>query len=123
VTSYRLAVRSQRIDANPQYLEEIATGEIDPRAQPNVSITTAARVDVDGRRCFGPVAGSCAAEQSVAVASREGVSLVTVRQGGMLGESGTTSSRSLVAVLSASRFAADRVRGIELRRSVASRGV
>jgi len=72
----------------PQYLDEIAEGEIDPGSTPRVTLAFGARADIEGNRCFGPVAGSFAADEAVALARREGVSLVTVRHAGHAGRIG-----------------------------------
>lgn len=40
----------------PRYIELIARGEMDPRAQPAFSLDTATRFVLDGKRCAGPIA-------------------------------------------------------------------
>jgi LDH2 family malate/lactate/ureidoglycolate dehydrogenase len=63
----------------PRYLEMIEAGELDPKAQPEVSTESAASVLIDARRAAGPVA-MCAAMGAAADKARQaGVGLALVR--------------------------------------------
>jgi LDH2 family malate/lactate/ureidoglycolate dehydrogenase len=85
-----------------QYLAEIETGEIDPAALPTRERASGARVWLDGNRCFGPVAGSAAVDEAVAVTAVAGMGVVTVRHTGHAGRIGDYVERAahsgLVAV-------------------------
>ena len=50
-------LRSHGVLRIPQYVDEIARGDIDPRTTPVVTRQAAARSVVDGRRGFGQVVG------------------------------------------------------------------
>jgi hydroxycarboxylate dehydrogenase B len=76
VESERLGLSSHGLLRVPQYLAEIAAGEIDPAATPSLE----RRAAVDGNRSLGPVAAMFGADEAVRLASTEGVALVTVRR-------------------------------------------
>jgi hydroxycarboxylate dehydrogenase B len=102
VESDRRGVPSHGLLRVSQYLAEIAAGEIDPAALPTRERASGARVWLDGNRCFGPVAGSAAVDEAVALTATAGVGVVTVRHTGHTGRIGDYVERAarsgLVAV-------------------------
>jgi uncharacterized oxidoreductase len=81
-------VRSHGLLRVRQYVDEMASGEIDGRAHPEIAERRSARVLIDGRRAFGQVAGACAVEEAQAAAAGCGVGLATVRRAGHAGRIG-----------------------------------
>jgi LDH2 family malate/lactate/ureidoglycolate dehydrogenase len=71
----------------PQYLDEIASGEIDPAATPAEPGDggAGARWAVDGRCTFGQVAGNWAAQRAVGLARTHGLGAVSVHRIGHAG--------------------------------------
>ncbi len=69
----------------PQYLREIATGEIAPAAIPAIERSAPTRLEVDGRRGFGQVVGMALVEALIPVAREQGMALAT---GHTLGHTG-----------------------------------
>ena len=82
VDAERVGQRSHGLMRLPQYVDEILSGEIDPAAAPVPQPGGATRLDIDGRRCFGPVAAELALTSGVRLAQDHGLALVTVRQCG-----------------------------------------
>jgi hydroxycarboxylate dehydrogenase B len=76
-----------------QYLEEIASGDIDPAAVPSFERTAETRIWVEGNRCFGQLAGSFAADEAAKTAAVHGVAVVTVRHTGHAGRIGAYAER------------------------------
>ncbi|HXW79595.1 MAG TPA: Ldh family oxidoreductase, partial [Acidimicrobiales bacterium] len=72
----------------PQYVDEILSGAIDPRAVPGTRKTNTGRVEIDALRCFGQVAAELAVQHSARLAKEQGLALVTVRQSGHAGRIG-----------------------------------
>jgi len=83
----------------PQYLDEIAAGEIDPAALPTRDRASGARVWLDGNRCFGPVAGWAAVDEATAATTVAGIAIVTVRHTGHAGRIGDYVERAARAGL------------------------
>jgi LDH2 family malate/lactate/ureidoglycolate dehydrogenase len=73
----------------PQYLDEIARGEIEPAAEPTRERGAGAIVRIRGNRCFGQLAGAVAVEEARVAAVEQGVAVVTVRDTGHAGRIGT----------------------------------
>jgi hydroxycarboxylate dehydrogenase B len=77
----------------PQYLAEIASGEIDPVAEPAIRRLAPGRAEVDGGRSFGQVVGAAIADAAVHLARETGVSFVAGRHMGHTGRIGAYSER------------------------------
>jgi uncharacterized oxidoreductase len=88
VESDRAGVPSHGVMRIPQYLEQIASGEIDPAATPARERSSGAHVRVDGKRSFGQVAAAFAVDAAVEAARASGVAVVTVRHTGHAGRIG-----------------------------------
>lgn len=71
-----------------QYLEEIASGEINPVAIPEVEFRNRAFVRLDGWRAFGQVGGTAAVEEASRLAAVYGVAAAVVRRTGHAGRIG-----------------------------------
>ena len=61
-----------------QYLDEIAQGAVDPRAEPIIEREEGERVVLDGQRAFGQVGGAAMAELAVERSARSAVAMVSV---------------------------------------------
>jgi LDH2 family malate/lactate/ureidoglycolate dehydrogenase len=72
----------------PQYLHEIAEGDLDPRARASVHRLAPARAHVDGMRGFGPVVGRRMAKEGVSLARRVGIAFITGNRMGHTGRIG-----------------------------------
>jgi len=83
-----MGLRSHGIIRVPQYLGDIARGEIAPAAEPVVTRGAAGRAQVDGNRGFGQVVGLVMAREAVALARGAGVAFVTGRHMGHTGRIG-----------------------------------
>jgi uncharacterized oxidoreductase len=81
-------VRSHGLIRVAQYLDEIAAGELEPAAVPAVERAAGPRVEIDGNRCFGQVAGAFAVERALAATRAHGAAVVTVRRTGHVGRIG-----------------------------------
>jgi uncharacterized oxidoreductase len=79
--------RSHGLQRVPQYAAEIAAGEIDPRAEPQV-FGSGARWRVDGRRGFGQVAGGAAVECLRGAVAQHGLGFAAVHDAGHAGRIG-----------------------------------
>ena len=88
VESDLVGVPSHGLMRVPQYLAEIAAGEIDPAAAPSRERVSRARIWVEGNRSFGQVAASFAVEEAAQAAAAAGVAVVTVRHAGHAGRIG-----------------------------------
>jgi LDH2 family malate/lactate/ureidoglycolate dehydrogenase len=84
----RMGLRSHGVIRIPQYLGEIAAGEIDPAAQPHIEAMMPGRSHVDGRRGFGQVVGIEMALEAVRLAGANGIGFVTGRHMGHTGRIG-----------------------------------
>jgi LDH2 family malate/lactate/ureidoglycolate dehydrogenase len=89
VESDLCGVHSHGLLRVPQYLEELANGEIDGCAEPSVSRRGDAFCVVDGNRAFGQVAALEAVEHATADASAHGLGLATVVRAGHAGRIGS----------------------------------
>ncbi len=88
VENSRLGIHSHGLIRVPQYLKEIRSGEIDPRARPKETRTRGAVSWVTGNAGFGPVGGLYAGRRAVAVARKHGVGLVIATELGHTGRLG-----------------------------------
>jgi hydroxycarboxylate dehydrogenase B len=93
VESDRAAVPSHGVMRLPQYVEQIAAGEIDPMAMPVRERSSGAQVQVDAKRSFGQVAGSFAVEAAIDASRESQVAVVTVRRAGHAGRIGAYAER------------------------------
>ncbi|HTW25826.1 MAG TPA: Ldh family oxidoreductase [Acetobacteraceae bacterium] len=89
----RLGLPSHGVLRVPQYIGEIESGEIDPRATPHVARSAPGRAAVDGRRGFGQVVGRAMADEAVRLAASAGVGFVTGRHMGHTGRIGAYAER------------------------------
>jgi hydroxycarboxylate dehydrogenase B len=92
VDAERAGLPSHGLLRVPQYVDEILAGEIDPMATPSHR-GAGARIDMDGRRCFGQVAGQMAVDHGAHLAREHNVGVVTVRQCGHAGRIGAYAER------------------------------
>jgi hydroxycarboxylate dehydrogenase B len=83
-----MGLRSHGFMRVPQYLAEIKTGEINPRAAPRIAPSSPGRASVDGERGFGQVVGRAMAEEAARLAAETGISFVTGRHMGHTGRIG-----------------------------------
>lgn len=83
-----MGLRSHGVMRMPQYLAEIAAGELDPRGTPTVGLGKLGRASVDGSGTFGQVAGMRMAAVAVELARTTGIALVTGRRMGHTGRIG-----------------------------------
>jgi uncharacterized oxidoreductase len=88
VENSRLGIHSHGLIRVPQYLKEIRSGEIDPRARPKQTRTRGAVSWVTGNAGFGPVGGLYAGRRAVAAARKHGVGLVLATDLGHTGRLG-----------------------------------
>jgi len=84
----RMGLRSHGVMRIPQYLAEIASGEVDPAAQPQIETLMLGRSHVEGRRGFGQVVGVQMAGEAVRLAGANGIGFVTGRHMGHTGRIG-----------------------------------
>jgi uncharacterized oxidoreductase len=85
VTASAMGLHSHGVMRIPQYLGEIASGAVDPRARPEIARTHPARLAADGRRGFGQVAGMAMVEALVPTAGTAGIAMIN---GTRLGHTG-----------------------------------
>ena len=88
VEASAMGLPSHGIMRIPQYLEEIASGTIDPCAQPEISRTAQSRLHVDGRRGFGQVIGVRMVDALRPVAEETGLAMANGRHLGHTGRVG-----------------------------------
>src|SRR6516162_9798142 len=72
----------------PQYLDEIAKGEIDPVAAPVFNLAAPGRAACDGKKGFGQVVGQAMAHEAARLAKATGIAFVTGRHMGHTGRIG-----------------------------------
>ncbi len=89
ITSDLSGIRSHGFIRLPQYVDEVAVGELDPAKEPSETRALGGRIDMEGGRCFGQVAALEAVRLAEVAARRHGISLVTVHQTGHTGRLGT----------------------------------
>lgn len=70
------------------YVGRLQTGEIDGQARPQVISEQGALIRIDGKRAFGPIAGTLSAELGAAAAKKYGVAAVALTGSGHLGRNG-----------------------------------
>ncbi len=83
-----MGLHSHGIIRVPQYLDEIANGELDPAAEAAVTRPTSARLNVDGHRGFGQVVGMAMVDALEPVAREAGVAIAVGRHLGHTGRIG-----------------------------------
>jgi LDH2 family malate/lactate/ureidoglycolate dehydrogenase len=88
IESSRMALHSHGVMRIPQYLAEIESKVIDPRAEPKVVRTATSRIAVDGRRGFGQVVGMLMVEALIPVARETGIAMANGRHLGHTGRIG-----------------------------------
>jgi hydroxycarboxylate dehydrogenase B len=88
VAASAMGLHSHGIMRLPQYLAEIESGIIDPRAEPEIVQTGASRLSIDGQRGFGQVVGMLIVEALVPVARATGVAMGNGRHLGHTGRIG-----------------------------------
>jgi uncharacterized oxidoreductase len=88
VENSRLGVHSHGLIRVPQYVKEMGSGEIDPRARPRRTRTRGSITWVSGNSCFGQVGGVYAARHAVATAREHGTGLVIASRLGHTGRLG-----------------------------------
>ncbi|MCY7419320.1 MAG: Ldh family oxidoreductase [Chloroflexi bacterium] len=72
----------------PQYLQEVATGAIDPAAIPDVRRVSPSRLAVDARHGFGQVIGMALVDGVIPIARELGMAIATGRRLGHTGRVG-----------------------------------
>ena len=87
-TADAMGVHSHGIIRLPQYLDEIAAGEIDPHAEPTVRTPYATHLAFDGGRGFGQVVGERMATECARIAQTVGTAFATGRNMGHTGRIG-----------------------------------
>jgi uncharacterized oxidoreductase len=88
IENSRLGIHSHGLIRVPQYLSEIRSGELDPRARPKQTRTRGAVSWITGNAGFGPVGGIYAGRRAVAAAQKHGVALVIATELGHTGRLG-----------------------------------
>jgi hydroxycarboxylate dehydrogenase B len=88
VDSSAMDIHSHGVMRIPQYLAEIASGIIDPRAEPKIKKMAPSRLAVDGRRGFGQVVGMLMIEALVPLARQTGIAMANGRHLGHTGRIG-----------------------------------
>lgn len=83
-----MGLRSHGVMRVPQYLAEIAAGELDPCGTPTVGLGKPGRASVDGSGTFGQVVGMRMATVAVELARSTGIALVTGSRMGHTGRIG-----------------------------------
>jgi uncharacterized oxidoreductase len=83
-----MGLKSHGIMRVPQYLDEIAKGEIDPAAAPEFTLTAPGRAACDGNKGFGQVVGQAMAHEAARLAGATGIAFVTGRHMGHTGRIG-----------------------------------
>lgn len=78
----------------PLYLERLRTGAISATARPVTDTVAGPVAHVDGRLCFGQLAGIASVKQGVALAREHGVGVVALRRSGHLGRNGMWAERA-----------------------------
>ena len=91
VAASAMGLHSHGIVRIPQYLAEIESGIIDPRAELEIVQTGTSRLSVDGRRGFGQVVGMRMVEALVPVSRATGIALANGRHLGHTGRIGAYS--------------------------------
>ncbi len=88
IVANAMGLDSHGIMRLPQYLAEIETGLIDPRAEPVIIDTAPACLAVEGRRGFGQVVGMRMVEALIPLARLSGIALAKGHQLGHTGRVG-----------------------------------
>lgn len=87
-----------------QYLDSIATGDIDPRAEPEVQHETPVIVLVNGHKSFGQVAAAFTIEKAIEKAHTSGLAAAGLFGGGHIGRLGEWVSTAAEAGMVALAF-------------------
>lgn len=88
VSASAMGLHSHGVMRIPQYLAEIESQIIDPRAAPHIVRTAPSRLKVDGRRGFGQVVGMLMVEAMIPVAREAGIAMANGRHLGHTGRIG-----------------------------------
>jgi LDH2 family malate/lactate/ureidoglycolate dehydrogenase len=88
VAASAMGLHSHGVMRVPQYIAEIESGIIDPRAEPKIVQTAASRLAVDGRRGFGQVVGMLMVKSLVPLARATGIAMANGRYLGHTGRIG-----------------------------------
>lgn len=88
VENSRLGIHSHGLIRVPQYIREIRSGQINPRARPRRTRTRQAVAWVTGNSSFGPVGGVYGAHEAIALAQKHGIGLVIASRLGHTGRLG-----------------------------------
>jgi LDH2 family malate/lactate/ureidoglycolate dehydrogenase len=88
VASSVMGLHSHGVMRVPQYLAEIASGIIDPHAEPYILKTAPSRLAIDGRHAFGQVVGMRIVEALIPLAQETGLAMANGRQLGHTGRIG-----------------------------------
>ena len=88
VEAETMGLRSHGMIRVPQYLADIASGEIDPKATPHFERSPPCRASVDGGKGFGQVVGQAMADEAARLATEAGISFVVGRHMGHTGRIG-----------------------------------
>ena len=88
IDSSAMDVHSHGVMRIPQYLAEIESGIINPRAEPTIEKTAPSRLAVDGRRGFGQVVGMVMVEALGPLARETGIAIANGRHLGHTGRIG-----------------------------------
>ena len=88
VQSSAMDLHSHGVMRIPQYLAEIESGIIDPRAEPEIVRTAPSRLACDGKRGFGQVIGMRMIDALIPLAKESGVAMANGRHLGHTGRVG-----------------------------------
>lgn len=88
VAASAMGLHSHGLMRIPQYIAEIRSGVIDPRAKPEIVRTAPSRLMIDGRRGFGQVVGMRMVEALIPVARATGIAMANGRHLGHTGRIG-----------------------------------
>jgi uncharacterized oxidoreductase len=88
VDASAMGLHSHGVMRVPQYLAEIASGTIDPKAAPAITRNARSRLQVEGRRSFGQVVGMRMVEALIPVARETGIAMANGRHLGHTGRVG-----------------------------------
>jgi uncharacterized oxidoreductase len=88
VESSAMDLHSHGVMRIPQYLAEIESGIIDPRAEPEIVRESPSRLACDGKRGFGQVVGMLMVDALVPVAGETGIAIANGRHLGHTGRIG-----------------------------------
>ncbi|UJW30628.1 Ldh family oxidoreductase [Saccharothrix sp. AJ9571] len=88
VLSNLLGHDSHGVRRLPQYLRQIRSGQIDPRAEPRTEFVRIGAVTVHGHRAFGQLAAAHATKELQGLARKQGSGVATIRDCNHIGRLG-----------------------------------